>query len=99
MSLKLKIKRVRELFVLGAGYIKSEGLADTMKKTARFFRRRFGGKKGRFLPAEKALDARRQRIAAGEGKNWPIISILTPVYNTPPQFLKELLDSVMGQIA
>lgn len=99
MSLKLKLKRLKELFALGFSYLKSEGLGETCKKTARFFRRRFGGKKSRFLPSKKALEARRADIAAGAAANWPVISILVPLYNTPPRFLKEMLDSVMGQIA
>lgn len=99
MNLKLKLKRIKELFALGKSYIKSEGLGSTCKKTWRFFRRRFGGKRGRFLPTAKALQKRKESIAAGEGSQWPVISILVPLYNTPHRFLKEMLSSVTGQIA
>ena len=37
--------------------------------------------------------------AAARADGWPTISILTPLYNTPPQFLQQFLDSVQAQTA
>lgn len=46
---------------------------------------------GRPLPAQ--LRAQRQHRFAYE----PLISLIVPVFNTPPRFLREMLDSVLAQ--
>lgn len=43
---------------------------------------------------KKILTLRSQEIV----ENAPLISILTPIYNTPHQFLKEMIESVLAQI-
>ena len=63
-----------------------------------FFKRRFFGKKARYLPSKQTLEAQRAD-AATRADGWPTISILTPLYNTPPQFLQQFLDSVQAQTA
>ncbi len=42
-------------------------------------------------------DAERRRREEESFPDGPLISILTPLYNTPPRFLEELLDSVQAQ--
>ena len=96
--MKLKIKRIKELFALGFSYIKTQGLMTTIKKTLRFAKRRFGGKKGRFIPTKKALEQKKQFVADFLAQNGVKISICIPVYNTPEKYLTQLLNSIQGQI-
>ena len=65
-------------------------------RAAGFFKRRFFGKRARYWPSNMALEAQRSDPAA---ETFPIISILTPLYNTPQNFLTEFLDSVENQTA
>ena len=56
----------------------------------------FFDKRARYWPSNMALEAQRSDPAA---ETFPIISILTPLYNTPQNFLTEFLDSVENQTA
>ena len=38
-----------------------------------------------------------QRVRSGKFKYQPLISVITPVYNTPTRLLKECIESVLGQ--
>lgn len=91
--MKLRLKRIRELFAFFFASVRADGLAPTLRRAAGFFRRRFGSKKGRFLPGKKALEAQR----AQDFHAWPVVSILVPLYNTPPRMLTDMLQSVLGQ--
>ena len=94
--MSLETKRIKELFGYARTLTKEQGVGVMAARAAGFFKRRFFGKKARYLPAKQTLDT--QRADAGQNaKNWPAISILTPLYNTPPQFLQQFLDSVQGQ--
>lgn len=93
--MKLKLKRIRELFAFFFAAVREDGLGPTLKRAAAFFRRRFGSRKGRFLPRKQTLAAQRALDYAALG--WPVVSILVPLYNTPPHFLRALLDSVLAQ--
>ena len=93
MRFKLQAKRMRELFGYGWSALRQEGFAATFRRAAGFCRRRFGSKKGRFLPPKAVLAAQR----AEDTSAWPVVSICVPLYNTPPRFLHELLDSVTAQ--
>ena len=94
--MNVRLKRARELAGYAVQLTKDEGLGTMLARGAGFVRRRCFGKKARYLPAKQTLDT--QRADAGQNaKNWPAISILTPLYNTPPQFLQQFLDSVQGQ--
>ncbi|MFV0413959.1 MAG: glycosyltransferase, partial [Oscillospiraceae bacterium] len=90
---KLQKKRNRELLLYFKQLVGQEGLSATLRRTARYIKRRYGAKKGRFLPGKAALAAQRQADTAG----WPLISLCVPVYNVPKDFFKELLVSVQGQ--
>ena len=91
--MSLETKRIKELFGYARTLTKEQGVGVMAARAAGFFKRRFFGKKARYLPAKQTLDT--QRADAGQNaKNWPVISILTPLYNTPPQFLQQFLDSV-----
>lgn len=91
--MKLKLKRMRELLGFFAKTVREDGLAATCKRAAGFFRRRLKSKKGRFLPPADVLAAQR----AADTAAWPTLSICVPLYRTPPAYLKEMVDSVLGQ--
>lgn len=93
--MKTRLKRIRELFAFFFAAVRQDGLCPTLRRAAAFFRRRFGSKKGRFLPRKKTLAAQRALDYAALG--WPVVSILVPLYNTPPRFLRALLESVLTQ--
>ena len=87
-------KRIKELFGYARTLTKEQGIGTMCVRAAGFFNRRFFGKRARYWPSNMALEAQRSDPAA---ETFPIISILTPLYNTPQQFLVELLDSVQNQ--
>ncbi len=91
-------KRIKELFGYARTLTKEQGPGVMAARAAGFFKRRFFGKRARYLPAKKTLEAQRAE-AAQSAANWPTISILTPLYNTPPRFLQQFLDSVQAQTA
>ena len=85
--MNLRLKRLRELAAFFFQSVRQEGLSSTLHRAAGFFKRRMKSKKGRFLPPPEVLEAQR----AAETSDWPVISILVPVYNTNPRMLRELL--------
>ncbi|MCI2046382.1 MAG: glycosyltransferase family 2 protein [Faecalibacterium sp.] len=93
-----KLKRIRELFGYAVSLTQEEGPAAMLKRAAGFFKRRFFGKRARYLPAKKALAAQRAEYA-GAPCELPRISVLTPLYNTPAPYLRAFLDSFSGQTA
>ena len=89
-------KRIKELFGYARTLTKEQGIGPMCVRAAGFFKRRFFGKRARYWPSNMALEAQRSDSAA---ETFPIISILTPLYNTPQNFLTEFLDSVEKQTA
>ena len=77
-------KRIKELFGYARTLTKEQGIGTMCVRAAGFFKRRFFGKRARYWPSNMALEAQRSDPAA---ENFPIISILTPLYNTPPHVL------------
>ena len=96
--MSLETKRIKELFGYARTLTKEQGVGVMAGRAVGFFKRRFFGKKARYLPSKHTLDAQRADAAANAA-GWPTISILTPLYNTPPQFLQQFLDSVQAQTA
>lgn len=90
---ELQKKRNKELIAYFRQLARKEGLGATLGRTWRYVKRRYGSKKGRFLPKKAALAA--QRTANTEG--WPSISICVPVYNVNAGFWQQLLQSVQAQ--
>ena len=101
MSMNLRLKRARELAGYAVQLTKDEGLPTMLKRGAGFVKRRCFGKKARYLPAKKVLEAQRAELAGktADTCGLPTISILTPLYNTPERYLREFLDSFLGQTA
>ena len=89
-------KRIKELFGYARTLTKEQGIGTMCVRAAGFFKRRFFGKRARYWPSNMVLEAQRSDPAA---ETFPIISILTPLYNTPQNFLTEFLDSVENQTA
>lgn len=89
-------KRIKELFGYARTLTKEQGIGTMCVRAVGFFKRRFFGKRARYWPSNMALEAQRSDPAA---ETLPIISILTPLYNTPQNFLTEFLDSVENQTA
>ncbi|MDD4851197.1 MAG: glycosyltransferase, partial [Gemmiger sp.] len=93
--MSLRTKRMKELFGYARTLAREEGAGRMLGRAAGFFKRRFCGKRARYLPTKRVLDAQR----AEDCRALPTISILTPLYNTPLPYLKAFLDSVQGQTA
>ena len=72
-----------------------------LARGAGFVKRRCFGKKARYLPTKKVLEAQRAELAGqtADSCGLPTISILTPLYNTPEPYLREFLDSFVDQTA
>ena len=99
--MNLRLKRMKELMGYAVQLTKDEGFGTMLVRGAGFFKRRFFGKKARYLPAKKVLEAQRAEMAGkmAETCGLPSISILTPLYNTPEKYLREFLDSFVNQTA
>ena len=99
--MNLRLKRARELAGYAVQLTKDEGLPTMLKRGAGFVKRRCFGKKARYLPAKKVLEAQRAEMAGktADTCGLPTISILTPLYNTPEKYLREFLDSFVNQTA
>ena len=96
-----QLKRARELGRYAVQLAREEGLSTMARRGAGFFKRRFLGKKARYLPTKNYLAAQRAEYAGktAESCGLPKISILTPLYNTPPAYLRAFLDSFLNQTA
>ena len=89
----LRLKRAKELAGYAVQLTKDEGLPTMLKRGAGFVKRRCFGKRARYLPAKKVLEAQREEMTGktAETCGLPTISILTPLYNTPEKYLREFL--------
>ena len=99
--MNVRLKRAKELMGYAVQLTKDEGLPTMVKRGAGFVRRRFFGKRARYLPGKKVLEAQAAEMAGKTAENCglPTISILTPLYNTPENYLREFLDSFVNQTA
>ena len=99
--MNLRLKRAKELAGYAVQLTRDEGLGTMMARGAGFVKRRFFGKTARYLPAKKVLEAQRAEMAGKtfEDCGLPTISVLTPLYNTPENYLREFLDSFVDQTA
>ena len=99
--MNVRLKRAKELAGYAVQLTRDEGLGTMLVRGTGFVKRRFFGKKARYLPAKKVLEAQKAEYT---GKTFadcglPTISVLTPLYNTPEHYLREFLDSFVGQTA
>ena len=99
--MNVRLKRAKELAGYAVQLTKDEGLPTMIKRGAGFVKRRCFGKCARYLPAKKVLEAQRAEMAGKTAADCglPTISVLTPLYNTPEKYLREFLDSFVGQTA
>ena len=91
--MNLKLKRMRELLGYARTLTKEQGAGAMLHRAAGFAARRLLPHRGRYLPSKKALAAQR----AEDTSEFPVICILTPLYNTPPKYLERFLGSVQAQ--
>ena len=75
--MSLETKRIKELFGYARTLTKEQGVGVMAGRAVGFFKRRFFGKKARYLPSKQTLEAQRADAAA-RADGWPTISILTP---------------------
>ena len=99
--MNVRLKRAKELAGYAVQLTKDEGLGTMLARGAGFVKRRCFGKKARYLPAKKVLEAQRAELAGqtADSCGLPTISILTPLYNTPEPYLREFLESFVDQTA
>ncbi len=97
--MNLKIKRIKELFGYAITLTKEIGFTGMFCRGMAFIRRRFFGKKAPYLPTKAVLEAQRQEAKQWQNTTKPVISILTPLYNTQPDMLREFLNSLQTQTA
>ena len=99
--MNVRLKRAKELAGYAVQLTKDEGLPTMVRRGAGFVKRRCFGKRARYLPANKVLEAQRAEMAGKTAADCglPTISVLTPLYNTPEKYLREFLDSFVGQTA
>ena len=99
--MNVRLKRAKELMGYAVQLTKDEGLPTMVKRGAGFVRRRFFGKRARYLPGKKVLEAQAAEMVGKTAENCglPTISILTPLYNTPENYLREFLNSFVNQTA
>ena len=99
--MNVRLKRAKELVGYAVQLTKDEGLGTMLARGAGFVKRRCFGKKARYLPTKKVLEAQRAELAGqtADSCGLPTISILTPLYNTPEPYLREFLDSFVDQTA
>ena len=99
--MNVRLKRAKELAGYAVRLTKDEGLGTMLARGAGFVKRRCFGKKARYLPTKKVLEAQRAELAGqtADSCGLPTISILTPLYNTPEPYLREFLDSFVDQTA
>ena len=99
--MNVRLKRAKELMGYAVRLTKDEGLPTMVKRGAGFVRRRFFGRRARYLPGKKVLKAQAAEMVGKTAENCglPTISILTPLYNTPENYLREFLDSFVNQTA
>ena len=99
--MNLRVKRAKELVGYAVQLTKDEGLGTMLTRGAGFVKRRCFGKRARYLPSKKVLEAQRAEMSGKTAENCglPTISILTPLYNTPEKYLREFLKSFVNQTA
>ena len=99
--MNVRLKRAKELAGYAVQLTKDEGLGTMLARGAGFVKRRCFGKRARYLPTKKVLEAQRAELAGqtADSCGLPTISILTPLYNTPEPYLREFLDSFVDQTA
>ena len=91
--MNLRVKRAKELAGYALTLTRQEGPAVMLRRAAGFAARRMPGKRGRYLPSKQALEAQRGQ----DTSHVPLISVCTPLYNTPKAYLEAFLDSLQAQ--
>jgi GT2 family glycosyltransferase len=84
------------LFIAFFAFLKREGVRGLVRRLQdkHYYRKRFPGKS---IPAERFAPVKLLVKQAHNQPDAPLISIVVPLYNTPMDFLTQLIDSVRNQ--
>ena len=97
-KIKKTVRRGKVLCLLVIKHIKEDGFVITFEKivNALASKKQISYRKWMEKPlyTEKELEEQRHETFSKKIK----ISVITPLYNTPETFLKEMIDSVIGHI-
>ncbi len=80
----------------GAASIKQQGWESTWRKVSFRLNLALHREVWQYradIPLKKELKAQKRQLTKG----MPVISVVVPLYNTPAKFLREMVDSVVGQ--
>ena len=91
---------LRLMALLALRVLRREGIAVVCHRASILLAQRemyaaYGTKS--FPSEERILEERREIAAWGDAATLPRFSILTPLYNTPEAFLREMIESVLAQ--
>ena len=91
----MEIEMSRHVFRKGMAYFRKNGFKKAVKRTIYFFTEKRSYEKllAYTNPTPEELNRQREEKFIHE----PKVSILIPMYNTPLQFFKELIDCVQAQ--
>lgn len=83
---------IKQEIIRGYSFFKKKGLKSTITKAKRHIKEQAAYKMWPALSEERREKQRNRKFAYR-----PLISIIVPLYNTPVDFLEELVDSVIAQ--
>ena len=81
--MNVRLKRAKELAGYAVQLTKEEGLPTMVKRGAGFVKRRCFGKRARYLPAKKVLEAQRAEMAGKTATDCGLPTISVPRCITP----------------
>ena len=82
--MSLETKRIKELFGYARTLTKEQGVGVMAARAAGFFKRRFFGKKARYLPAKQTLDTQRADAGQNAKSQLPFTLVLSTGPEDPP---------------
>lgn len=92
-------RRIGSLFGRGAAVLKARGAQALWREIDFRIRLAAHAETWRYradIPLNKELRAQKKE-AEQNGASWPKISVIAPLYNTPPKYLKQMVNSVRRQ--
>jgi GT2 family glycosyltransferase/2-polyprenyl-3-methyl-5-hydroxy-6-metoxy-1,4-benzoquinol methylase len=94
----IRNNRVLYLFAKGLLFIKRNGIKETLKKIVAYRKRKLGVQPTvSFVSSANLTKSERLRQKNEKFSKQIKISIITPLYNTPERFLRQMIESVLVQ--
>ena len=84
----------------GIAYLQRNGLPRTIKRVFEKISEKFTGHPESYKNWRKHVQPTREELEAQEKNEFllePLISVVVPLYKTPEYYLRELVDSILGQ--